>query len=239
MGVMALAAGAAISGLVTVRYLTTRKTSASELLAEALLDTSRLEDASRNLAGSSESALASCASYFLGVSYRAAEGLGMAKGQYDPVGFNRTKAHSFTLAHAAVITEAHAPRHILTYSVIVPEVGEMHGTRTIGSLQIEGIFPAYSSPDTAQITLLNGYTAQLETDFRSTDSFLSGSTRLIGSAALRDNHGNIGRLNVSAEGNITGTITRDSRIVGRFNGTILSGIRFNPIKSLPQIDEIN
>jgi hypothetical protein len=234
---LSLAAG----GLIASRYLGTRKVSAAERLAESLLDTERLRDAARKLSDSKEAGLAACAAYLVNFAYRAAEGIGAASGVEDPIGYSRTHTHPFTNVTATVLTEerpasgsthlegAPEPRQIfLTYAVTIPEVGEVRGTRQMGGLQM-GLPPSRSVPDTLQITLPDGYTAQLESQFQVAESLVTGQPRLFGSATMRDNHGNVGRLIIAHDGVISGTITRDARVIGRFEGRAAHGLYFQQL----------
>jgi hypothetical protein len=215
-------AGAVVAG----RYLGTRKVSGAERLDDALLDTEQLRDASGKMAEASETGLAACAAYLIHVAYRASEGLGAAAGADDPVGYSRTHTHPYTHAAATVLTEANAPEHLLTYAVTIPDVGEIRGTRRTGPLKMAGLSPARATPDTAQITLADGYTTQLESEFEVADYLVTGRTRLYGSATMRDNRGNVGRLHIGYDGTIAGTITRETRVIGRFEGRVHEGLHF-------------
>lgn len=220
-----LAAGAVTAALAT-RYLSVRKINAAERLAEALLATESLQDAAHKMTEASEATLAACATYMIGVAFHAAEGHGLAGGLEDPVGFSRTHRHPYSHAVTTVLTESNAPEHLLTYAVMIPDVGEVRGTRRIGGLRMTGLSPARPAPDTAQITLSEGYTAQLESEFEIADYLVAGSTRLFGAATLRDNRGNVGRVHVGYDGAVSGTITREGRVIGRFEGKVATGVKF-------------
>src|SRR5438045_2464134 len=90
--ILALGA-AAVGSLVVGRYFSMRKVSAGERMAEALLDTEALREAVDQLEEQPENVLAACANYIIRVSNHAAEGLGVASGSNDPVGFSRTRTH--------------------------------------------------------------------------------------------------------------------------------------------------
>lgn len=225
--IIALAA-VAVGGIIGARYLSTRKVSAAERLADALLDTEPLRDAARHLADKPEQRLAACATYILDVCNRASGGWRLATGGNDPIGYSRTQIHTYTQAVATVLTEAHTPDHVLTYSITIPDVGEVRGTRKVGPLHMNGLVPAYATPDTAQITLQDGYTAQLESELNMTEGFVTGKPHLFGAITLRDDQGNVGRLNVGSDGSVNGTITRESHIVGRFEGRLKDSVRFLP-----------
>ncbi len=226
VGQVALLAGAALTSVVAVRYLGSQKANAAARLTEGLLDTTRLQSAAAHLPDASDLALADCAGYLLSAALRAASGIGMARGEDDPIGFNRTERHSFTQAVATVRTESAAPERSLNYAVSIPEVGEVRGMRRIGSLQLVGFIPAHPTPDIVQIVLADGYTAQIETELSTAENMVVGRERVFGSLAMHDNQGNAGTLQIGFDGGLTGTITRDSRIVGRFEGKITEGLRF-------------
>lgn len=224
---IAILASAAVGGLIATRYLSGRKINGAERLADALLDTEALKEGVHGLSdAATEKALAACAAYLVGVASRAAEGVGASGGAEDPVGYSRTHTHPYTEATATVLTEAVSPDQLLTYAVNLPQVGEVRGTRRIGSLKMSGLAPARPANDTVQMTLANDYTAQLESEFEVADYLMTGRSRLFGAATLRDNAGNVGRINIAHDGAITGTVTRDARIIGRFEGQVTQGLRF-------------
>ena len=66
----------------------------------------------------------------------------------------------------------------------------------------------------------------MEAEFEITENLLTGFKRLHGAATLRDNRGNVARLNIAHDGVVNGTITRDAHIVGRFEGKVATGITF-------------
>src|SRR5438309_390874 len=188
-------ASLALGGIVGARYLSTRKVSAAERLCDALLDTEPLREAARDLAGKSEARLAACAKYMVDVCFRSADGWGIGTGANDPVGYTRLKTHRYTQGAASVLTEAHVPDHVLNYTVNVPDVAEVRGIRRHGPLTLNGLLPAYAVPETAQISLQDGYTAQIESDLHVTEAFVTGRARMYGALTLRDSEGNVGRLN--------------------------------------------
>lgn len=224
-----------VAGVAGLRLLGARKINGAERLAEALLDTEKLNEAQRSLPEASETVLAACAAYVVGVAYRAAEGQGIGGVAEDPIGHSRTHNHPYTHAVTTVLTESHAPDHLLTYAVNLPEIGEVRGTRRIGGLRVTGLSPARPAPDIVQITLTHDYTAQMETEFEIADYLVMGHTRVFGSATLRDNKGNVGRINIGFDGTVTGTITREARVVGRFEGKVATGVTFRQY-DLPPAD---
>ena len=234
-GQVALLLALSIASVAGLRLLAARKINGAERLAEALLDTEKLHEGARGLPDAGETVLAACAAYVVNVAYRAAEGQGIAGVQEDPVGYSRTHRHPYTHAVTTVLTESHSPDLLLTYAVTVPELGEIRGTRRVGALRVTGLSPARPAPDTVQISLTHDYSAQAETEFEIADYIVMGHTRLFGSATLRDNRGNVGRINIGFDGTVTGTVTRDARVVGRFEGKVATGITFRQY-DLPPAD---
>lgn len=233
LGQIALLVTGLAGAALVARLYGARRYNGAERLAEALLETERLTAAARSLPNASETVLAACAAYLIQVAYRAAEGQGLTAGIEDPIGYSRTHRHPYTQAVTTVLTETHAPEHRLTYAVNIPDVGEVRGTRKVGGLRVTGLSPSRPAPDTAQITLPHGYTAQMETEFEIAEYLVTGQTRLFGAATLRDNQGNVGRINVGFDGTVTGTITRDAHIVGRFEGKVSQNITFRQYELPP------
>ncbi len=231
-GIIALAT-LALGGIVSARYLSTRKISAAERLCDALLDTEPLREAARDMADRPEARLAACANYMVDVCFRSAEGWGIGTGANDPVGYSRLKTHRYTQGAVSVLTEAHVPEHVLNYTVNVPDIAEVRGVRKHGPLTMDGLLPAYAVPETSQISLQDGYTAQIESDLHVTEAFVTGKARMYGALTLRDSEGNVGRLNVGADGVIHGTITHQARVVGRFDGRLGEGVKFKPYQIEP------
>lgn len=233
VGQIAVLASAALTSVVAVRYFSGRKSSAAERLTEGLLDTTRLQTAVGHLPDTSHLALAECAGYILNVAVQSAPGVGIAHGEDDPIGYSRTQTQNFTGATATVRTETAAPDRTINYAVAIPEVGEVRGIRRIGALKLTGIIPAHDTPDIVQIVLAEGYSAQIETDLHTAENMIVGKDRVFGTLALHDNQGNAGHINVEFDGGVSGTITRDSRIIGRFEGKISEGLRFTPYQIPP------
>lgn len=229
-GLMTLA-GLTLGGLVGARYLGTRKVSSAEQLADALLETEALREAALTEIGRPDLRLAGCVNYLLAVAQRSAGGYGFATGANDPEGYSRSQTHRYTQATAQVVTESHAPNHALTYSVTIPEAGSVRGTRSHATLQMNGILPVYPITETVQITFNDGYVAQAESDMKMTEGFLTGNARQFGTITVRDGYGNVGRLHISTDGVINGTIMRGSQIAGRFQGRLGSGVNFHPYQS--------
>ena len=201
-----LLASAAAGTLYAGKYFAARKVSAGERLADSLLHTARLADAIRNLPDHSELALSACALYMVDVAYHAAEGLSLASGADDPIGFTRTQVHPYTRAAATVLTEANAPEHVLTFDLDIPDVGNVRGIRRVGGIHLVGLAPSRPAPDAVHFTLPGGYSAQLETTFEHTENLVSTHARIFGSLTLRDNHGNAGRIYVGHDGVVAGIL---------------------------------
>jgi hypothetical protein len=86
------------------------------------------------------------------------------------------------------------------------------------------------TPDTVSIRFENGYSANIESDLEFTTSLLQlvgPRTFVHGTASLSDNRGNVGRLRIEPGGAVTGTITRGTDIVGRFEGGLIEGLTFH------------
>jgi hypothetical protein len=223
---IAFVAAAVAGGLIASRYFSTRKVNAAERLADALLDTETLKEGVHNLSEASEKALAACATYLVSVANKAAEAVGASGGTEDTVGYSRTHTHPYTQVTATVLTEAMSPEQRLTYAVTIPDVGEVRGTRSVGTLKMSGLSPARPAVDTVQITLNKDYTAQVVTEFEVADYLVTGRSRLFGAATLRDSEGNVGRINIAHDGTVNGTVTRDAHVIGRFEGQVATGVRF-------------
>ena len=225
-GQVAIVLSAATAGLVAARYLESRKINGAERLSDALLHTQKLRDAAEKLPTSTAQVLAACAAYIVDVAFQAAEGLGSVNKAEDPIGFSRTRAHPYTGAAVTVLTEATGTEQILTYAVTIPDAGEARGTRRVGGMKISGLSPARPTPDVAQISLKHDYTAQIETEFEVADYLLTGKTRMFGKAHLRDNQGNVAQITIGYDGVISGSVTRDNRVIGRFDGKVAQGLNF-------------
>jgi hypothetical protein len=219
-------AAVAVTGLVAVRYMGVRNINSAERLADALLNTDALRNAAGKLPDVTASVLGTCAIYAVNVAFRAAEGVGTLGSGEDPVGEVRTATHPYTGASVTVLTESNSPDHLLTYSVTIPDVGQVSGTRRIGATKVASVPPARPEADTIQITLKEDYVALIETEFQIAEYVFTGKTRLYGALNLRDNQGNAGRLNIGYDGNVSGTVTREAKVVGRFEGQVAHGIRF-------------
>jgi hypothetical protein len=227
IGAAVLAGGAAVASA-GVRYASGRRTNASQRLAEALLDTARLEEALKYSEAEPEAALAACAAYLLNTTYLAADGI-TAIPTADPVGFQRTATSPRGRATVRVTTTAHEPEMRWQFELEILGVGRVTGSRRLLSSRFTGLHNRMRSPDTLSVRLENGYAANLESDLEFTNSLVAlpgRSTSLAGTAALSDNRGNVGRLRIEPSGQVSGTVTRGPEIVGRFEGTLAEGLSF-------------
>lgn len=229
VGATVIAGGAALA-TAGARYATSKRINAAEKLGEALLDTSRLEEASRYSATESEAALAGCAVYLINVAYEAASGI-TGPPAIDPIGFERKVAGKKSeTGTASVITTAHEPEARWQFEVNAPGVGRISGSRRLKSSRFTGPKVHMSTPDTVSIRFDNGYVANIESDLEFSANLLalplSGKTQVFGSASLSDNRGNVGRLRIEPNGTVTGTITRGADVVGRFEGSLAEGMTF-------------
>ncbi|MGC8668470.1 MAG: hypothetical protein ACP5VE_10190 [Chthonomonadales bacterium] len=227
IGAAVVAGGAAVASA-GVRYAAGKRMNASERLAEALLDTARLTEALRYSEAEPEAALAACAAYLLNTTYVAAEGVTTIPA-VDPVGYERTAGSPGLSATAKVITTAHEPEMRWQFEVEIPGVGRATGSRRLLRSRFTGLQNCMRTPDTLSVRLDNGYTANIETDLEFANSLVALPGRnpsLFGTAALSDNRGNVGRLRIEPSGEVSGTVTRGTEIVGRFEGSLAGGMSF-------------
>lgn len=223
--------GAAAGGMLVARYVNARQINSAERLAESLLRTDPLRDARASFPRESGDALAHCANYFLNASFHASEGMNFAGRAEDPVGYQRTHHHPFTKASVTVLTEVADNAQAFAYTLRLPDIADVCGVRRVEAERIANGTPARPVPETMQMTL-GEYMVQLESDIEVGDFLVYGRTRMTGSVALKDNAGNLGRIHVSEDGKVAGTLTRDNKIVGRFEGQVESGVyyRINAIE---------
>ncbi len=219
VGVAAAAAAA--------RIFSVQRICGAQMLADALLHTDPLQNTVRADMSLPEEKLAACAGYLAAVVFAAAHS-GLAGGVDDYAGQVRNATHSYTEAAATVLTESTSPDQVLTYTVQIPGVGEVRGSRTLSAIHFRSGLPMRSAPDTMQITLQEDYVAQIESLFCMQENLLTGQAKPYGSAILRDNRGTVGRLYIAPNGGVSGAVTRDARVVGRLEGTAPSGMVFRP-----------
>jgi hypothetical protein len=217
--------GAAAGGMLVARYVNARQINSAERLADALLHTENLQDAARALPEESAQALALCAAYFVKVAYNASEGMNFAGRAEDPIGYQRTHHHPYTKGSATVLTETTENAQAFAYTLRLPEIVEVCGVRRVEAERLVGANPVRPIPETMQVTF-GEYSAQMESDFSVGDYLVYGRVRLSGSVALKDSNGNVGRLHVAEDGTVSGTVTRDNKIVGRFDGKVESGVYY-------------
>ena len=225
----AIAGGAALATAGT-RYAASKRINAAEKLGEALLDTSRLDEAARYSANESEAALAGCAAYLINVAYQAASGIS-GPPAIDPIGFERKVAPNKNgNGTASVITTAHEPEARWQFEVEAPGVARISGSRRLKSSRFSGPKVHMTTPDTVSIRFDNGYVANIESDLEFSANLLAlplnAKTAVFGSASLSDNRGNVGRMRIEPNGEVSGTITRGADVVGRFEGSLTEGMTF-------------
>jgi hypothetical protein len=222
---MSAVIAAAAGGMLVARYLGAKRINSAERLADALLHTDALRETPTRIAVNQAHALADCALYFLNAAHYASEGIGFAGREEDAKGDTRTANHPYTHAHATIITEEAESEQVLTYTVRIPDVGEAQGTRRVGAERLSGVTPVRPISETMQIAIGEEYTAQMEADWQVGDYLVFGKTHLFGTVSLRDGAGNSARIHVGEDGKVSGTITNDAKIVGRFDGVL--GLRVN------------
>ncbi len=223
--VVAAGATAATAG---ARYVNSKRINAGEKLGKALLDTQRLEEAGSYSASESEAALAACAAYLINVAYNAASGISGPPAM-DAVGYERKVSSERSSAVASIITTAHEPDTRWQFDVEIPGVGRISGSRRLTSAKFSGARMHMRTPDTMSIRFENGYVANIESDLEFSGGllpFAGPRTMISGSASLSDNRGNVGRLRIESSGEVSGTITRGTDIVGRFDGSLEEGVTF-------------
>lgn len=228
IGAAVLAGGAAVA-TAGARYAGSKRINAAQRLGEALLDTGRLEEASRYTANESEAALAACAAYLINVAHQAAAGIN-GPPQVDAIGFERKIKNDRANVTATVITTAHEPEARWQFEVESPGVARISGSRRLISSRFTGPKVTMRTPDTVSIRFDNGYFASIESDLEFSGNLLAvpltAKTQVFGSASLSDNRGNVGRMKIEPTGDVTGTVTRGAEIVGRFEGSLAEGVTF-------------
>jgi hypothetical protein len=225
---MAVFAGGAAAATAGARYVSSKRINAADRLGQALLDTQRLLDAAQYSDTESEAALAACAAYLVNVAHQAAAGIS-GPPALDPVGFERTVKSETSPASAIVTTTAHEPESRWQFEVTVPDLARVTGSRRLTSSRFAGPRVKMSTPDTVSIRFDNGYAARIESDLEFASNLLQvvgPRTHVTGAAHLSDNRNNVGRLQIDQAGEVTGTITRGTRIVGRFEGSLTEGVTF-------------
>jgi hypothetical protein len=229
LGVAAIVGGAAVA-TAGARYAGSKRINAAQRLGEALLETSRLEEASRYTENESEAALAACSAYLINVAHQAATGI-TGPPAIDPIGFERKLKAERGDGTATVITTAHEPEARWQFDVEAPGIGRISGSRRLSSSRFTGPKVHMRTPDTVSIRFDNGYFASIESDLEFSGNLLAvplagHKTHIYGSASLSDNRGNVGRMKIEPSGEVSGTVTRGSEIVGRFEGSLLEGVTF-------------
>ncbi len=232
----AVVAGGAALATGAARYAGSKRINAAQKLGEALLDTVRLDEAANYADKESEAALAACAAYLVNTAHQAAAGIS-GPPSLDPIGFERKVQSERSAATASVITTAHEPESRWQFDVEVPGTARVTGSRRLSSSKFAAPKVHMRTPDTVAIRFENGYSASIESDMEFASNLLQvvgPTTRVYGTASLSDNRGNVGRLRIESSGEVSGTITRGSSIVGRFEGSLADGLTFRqPIGSAP------
>jgi hypothetical protein len=229
IGVVAIAGGAA-AATAGARYANSKRINAAERLGEALLETGRLEEASRYTAAESEASLAACAAYLINVAHEAASGI-TGPPKIDPIGFERKVKADRGAAEASVVTTAHEPEARWQFDVVAPGIARISGSRRLESSRFTGPRVHMKTPDTVSIRFDNGYAVNIESNMEFNGNLLAvpfagPKTNVFGSASLSDNRGNVGRLRIESSGVVSGTVTRGAEIIGRFEGSLAEGLTF-------------
>ncbi len=227
IGVAAVAGGAAVA-TAGARYVGSKRINAAERLGTALLDARHLEDAAQYGITESENALAGCAAYLINVAHQAAAGI-TGPPAIDAIGYERKIGSDRGGATATVITTAHEPEARWQFDVEIPGVARVSGSRRLSSSRFSGPRVHMRTPDTISIRFDNGYFASIESDLEFNGNLLITArprTQVYGSASLSDNRGNVGRMRIEPSGEVSGTVTRGTEIIGRFEGSLAEGVTF-------------
>jgi len=227
LGVAAVAGGAAVA-TAGARYVGSKRINAAEKLGLALLDSRHLADAAQYGSEDSENALAGCAAYLINTAHQAAAGI-TGPPAVDAIGYERKIHSDKTGADATIITTAHEPEARWQFDVEIPGVARVSGSRRLSSSRFKGAKVQMHTPDTISIRFDNGYFASIESDMEFSGSLLITArprTQVFGSASLSDNRGNVGRMKVASNGEVSGTVTRGPDVIGRFEGSLLDGVTF-------------
>jgi hypothetical protein len=224
----AIVAGGAAAATAGARYAASKRINAAERLAEALIDTGRLDEAAEISGAEPEGALAACAAYLINTAYNAAIGI-TGPPTVDQIGMERRARSERGDVTATVVTTAHEPESRWQFDVDASGVARVSGSRRLTSSKFVGPKVQMATPDTLSIRFNNGYYVNIESDLQFSSNLLQmvgAKTRLFGSASLSDNRRNVARLQIDPNGEISGTCTRGTDIVGRFEGSLSEGITF-------------
>ncbi|MCC6727829.1 MAG: hypothetical protein IT208_00655 [Chthonomonadales bacterium] len=225
---LAAVAGGAAAATAGARYVGSKRINAAERLGTALLDTERLEQAAAFATAEPEAALAACAAYLINTAHQAAAGIS-GPPAVDAIGFERRIRSDRGSSSATVVTTAHEPESRWQFDVDVPGVARVSGSRRLTSSRFTGPRVHMKTPDTVSIRFENGYAANIESDLEFTANLLQvvgPRTQVFGTAQLSDNRQHVGRLRIDPSGEVSGTVTRGTAIVGRFEGSLTEGVQF-------------
>src|SRR5436190_22059425 len=136
IGLAAVAGGAAVA-TAGARYVGSKRINAAEKLANALMDSRRLEEAAKYTEDESEASLAACAAYLINAAHQAANGI-TGPPAVDAIGYERKVKDEDTGAVARVITTAHEPEARWQFDVEIPKVGRVSGSRRLKSSRFAG-----------------------------------------------------------------------------------------------------
>ena len=185
-------------------------------------------DAAAKLPEATAQVLAACAAYFVDVAFQAAEGLGSAANKAeDPTGvqpdahppLHRSRRHRPDRSGrrgAIIDLRRHDSRH--RRSARNPARGKHENFRPVPrppNARCRANFPESTiTPRKSKRNLKSPITC------------ITGKTRMFGKAHLRDNQGNVAQITIGYDGAISGSVTRDNRVIGRFEGKVAEGLNF-------------
>jgi hypothetical protein len=200
------------------RLLRKRNAGAAERLAAALLNTAQLESARRDAHGKPEQSIIACIGYIAHLTTET--GVSAGKSRQDPAEAGCRQTHPFSGARASVITDRSKPEEAVIYTLDFDGVCSVRGARSVGPVRLAGVTPARRLQDRVQIDLGDQYTVQFETDFNVADFIATGSHGVQGEMTAEDNRGATCTLSVNSHGDVTGSMRKGGRLVGRFAGTL-------------------
>ncbi len=222
--VVSMLAAAAYGGLLTSRKMLLNRQSAAEILSDALLDVTALTNPKTLQHAESFELMSSCVSYILQATMKASPLSAIIANTEDIRLESRTQTHPYTHTRVDFTTEAGSPEPRFSFTVHIPDFGEVRGTRLFGKKQLSGVSPVQIVRDQCQFNIKDGTNLQMETDLLIPALGKIGGYHVHGSIVVRDETGNIARLYIDGSGNISGALTSCSRVIGRFEGNALTGL---------------
>ncbi len=220
-----LLAAVACGGLITTRKLFSGKHSTTEQLTEALLNASALTTPGCIPEDESFTLMSACISYIIAVTTQTSLRSTVVNANADFAGDSRNLSHPYTHARVEMMTLSIDPELKLAYTVHIPNIGEVRGTRNFGGKQLSGLSLMQVVRDFCQFNFKVGHSIQMESDLLVAYLGRLGGSQLHGSLVVRDESGNNARLHISSNGSLSGALTAHSHVIGRFEGDTKNGLR--------------